>query len=172
MQIGEKAPDFEAEAYMNGKFEKTCLHDFRGKWVVLFFYPLDFTFVCPTEIEGFAKHEKEFEKLNAKIIGASTDSIFSHKNWFERDLPQVKYPVIGDTNHEVSRAYGVLIENKGIALRGTFIIDPEGILRYSVVSDLSVGRSAAETLRVLKALQTGELCQMDWEEGEKTLGKA
>ncbi len=169
--IGQPAPSFDCKAYENGKYKTVKLTDYKGKWVILFFYPLDFTFVCPTEIEGFAKKENDFKKLNAVVIGASTDSEYSHKAWFERDLPTVKFPVLADTTHHVSKAYDVLKEDQGIAYRGTFIIDPKGILRYKVVSDLSVGRSVDETLRVLQALQSGELCPIDWKPGQKTLGK-
>lgn len=172
IKIGEKAPQFESEAYVNGEFKTIKLDDYKGKWVVLFFWPLDFTFICPTEIKGFAKREEEFKKLNAVILGASTDSVHSHRAWQTKDLPEVKFPLLSDMNHTLASAYGVLIEEKGFALRGTFIIDPEGVLQYSVVSNLNVGRSVEETLRVLKAFQTGELCPVEWEEGEKTLGKA
>ena len=172
IKLGQEVPDFQSDAYVNGNFKKISLSDFKGKWKVIFFYPLDFTFVCPTEIKGFAARESEFHELNAVIIGASTDSQHSHKAWFERDLPEVKYPIIADTNHNVSRLFGVLKEDQGIAYRGTFIIDPDNILRYVVVSDLSVGRSVAETLRVLAALQTGELCPIEWTPGKNTLGKA
>jgi len=171
MQIGEKVGDFEAEAFVDGKIKRIKLSDYAGKWVVLFFYPLDFTFVCPTEMRGFAKREHEFAALNAAVIGASTDSAYSHKAWM-RDMPEVRYPVIADTTHAVSRLFGVLKEDQGIAFRATFIIDPDSALRYYVMSDLSVGRSVEETLRVLKALQTGELCPVEWKPGEKTLGKA
>jgi alkyl hydroperoxide reductase subunit AhpC len=171
VRLGEKVPDFRAEAFEKGEFKRINLSDYRGKWIVLFFYPLDFTFVCPTEIKGFASRQKEFEDLNAQIIGASTDSVHSHKAWFERDMPEVSFPVLADTTHKISRIFGILKEDEGIAYRGTFIIDPEGILRYTVVSDLSIGRSVEETLRVLKALQTGELCPVEWKPGEKTLGK-
>ncbi len=170
MKVGEKVPDFAEEAYVNGEMKKVSLP--KGKWTVLFFYPLDFTFVCPTEIRDFAKHEEEFKKSNAVIIGASTDSAYSHKAWFERDLPEVKFPVIADTTHRISRMFDVLKEDQGIAYRGTFIIDPEGVVRYMVMSDLSVGRNVEETLRTLKALQSGELCPINWHPGEKTLGKA
>ncbi len=170
--IGQKVPDFESEAYQSGKFTKVKLSSYKGKWVVLFFYPLDFTFICPTEIQGFGKQEEEFKKLNAVVLGASTDSVHSHKAWFERDLKEVKFPIIADTTHKVSELFGVLKEDQGIAYRGTFIIDPDCVLRYCVISDLSVGRSVAETLRVLKALQTGELCPIEWTPGQKTLGKA
>lgn len=171
VKLGEKVSDFTAEAYEAGKFRKVKLADYKGKWVVLFFYPLDFTLVCPTEITGFSIKEQAFKDLDAVVLGASTDSVFSHKNWFERDLPTVKFPIIADTTHEVSRLFGVLKENQGIAYRGTFIIDPEGVLRYQVVSDLSVGRSVDETLRVLSALQSGEFCPLEWKPGQKTLGK-
>ncbi|MBI4163506.1 MAG: peroxiredoxin [Candidatus Aenigmarchaeota archaeon] len=171
VKLGEKVPDFTADAYEAGKFRKVKLSEYNGKWVVLFFYPLDFTLVCPTEITGFATKEQEFKKLNAVVLGASTDSNFSHKNWFERDLPNVKFPVIADTTHHLSRLFNVLKEDQGIAYRGTFIIDPEGVLRYQVVSDLSVGRSVEETLRVLNAFQSGEFCPLEWKPGQKTLGK-
>lgn len=170
--IGEKIQNFTAEAYIAEEFKKLSLHNYKGKWVVLFFYPLDFTFICPTEIKEFATKHKEFEKLNSVVIGASTDSLYSHKNWFEKDLPEVKFPVIADTTHSVSKLFNVLKEDQGIAYRASFIIDPEGILRYMVVSDLSVGRSVSEILRVLEALQTGELCPVEWKTGSKTLGKA
>ncbi len=168
-QVGENAPAFRCMAYHNGDFRVVDSKEYHGKWIVLFFYPLDFTFVCPTEIEGFAKRGKEFEKLNAVVIGASTDSEHSHKAWYQRDLPDVKFPILADTAHHVSRSYGVLKEDQGIAYRGTFIIDAEGVLRYQVVSDLSVGRSVDETLRVLQALQTGGLCPVEWRPGQKTL---
>jgi len=173
VQIGAQAPEFsDLTTYLAGEFTKTSLKDFNGSWVVLFFYPRDFTFICPTEIKGFAKMESEFDALNCKVVAASTDSEWSHKNWFEKDLPEIKYPVIADTTMMLSRSYGVLNYEDGSAERGLFIIDPEGILRYMVVSSGSVGRSVKETLRVLKALQSGELCPVEWDEGEATLGKA
>src|SRR3989338_1405166 len=172
MNIGEKSPDFAEEAYVNGEFKKVKLHDYKGKWVVLFFYPLDFTFVCRTEIRSFASKEVDLHKLNAVVIDASTDSVHSYRAGFQRDLPEVKFPIIGDTTHRLTRDFGILKEDQGIAYRGTFIIDPEGIIRYQVVSDLSIGRNVDETLRVLQALQTGELCPIDWKPGMKTLGKA
>ncbi|MDO8462996.1 MAG: peroxiredoxin [bacterium] len=173
--IGQPAPSFTGvTAYEQGKrdFTEVGLADYRGSWLVLFFYPRDFTFICPTEIRGFATKESEFSALSAKVLACSTDSAWSHKNWFERDLQDVHYPVLADTTHEVAEAYGVYNAQDGLAERGLFIIDPEGILRYIVVSSGSVGRSVDETLRVLKALQTGELCPVEWTEGTKTLGKA
>lgn len=136
---------------------------------MLFFYPRDFTFVCPTEIEGFARHEAEFNKAGCEIVAASTDSVHSHKAWFERDLKTVAYPILADTTHQLSKDYGVLNTSDGTAERGTFIIDPEGDLRYILVSDGNVGRSIEETLRVVKALQTGGLCPVDWQPGQANL---
>jgi peroxiredoxin (alkyl hydroperoxide reductase subunit C) len=171
-QVGQKAPDYSFEAVVaGGDFKKITSTDNTGKWVVLFFYPLDFTFVCPTEITGFSKRMEDFEALNATVLGGSTDSVYSHKAWL-KDLGELKYPLFSDMTGEVAKKYGVFIKEEGIALRGTFIIDPEGVLRYALYHDLNVGRSVDETLRVLKALQTGELCQMDWSEGKDTLGQA
>ncbi|MDO8425257.1 MAG: peroxiredoxin [bacterium] len=174
-KIGQPAPDFSGVvAYQQGKdgFSKVSLSDYEGSWLVLFFYPRDFTFICPTELKGFGQKEEEFAALGAKILSASTDSEWSHKTWFERDLSMVKYPVLADTTHAVAEAYGIYNEEEGLAERGLFIIDPEGILKYMVVSAGSVGRSVAETLRVLKALQSGNLCPVEWEPGQETLGKA
>lgn len=174
VKINRPAPAFRnAMAYQKGKegFDHVSLAQYRGKWVAFFFYPRDFTFVCPTEIKGFAAHEAEFKAMNCEVLACSTDSEWSHKNWFERDLPDVSYPIIADTTLEISRAYGVLSDD-GSAERGLFIIDPEGLLKYILVSSGSVGRSVKETLRVLKAIQSGDLCPMEWEEGQKTLGKA
>lgn len=172
IKLNQPAPHFKNPAYQKGAkddYKEISLSDYRGKWLVLFFYPRDFTFVCPTEIEGFAAHEAEFEKDNCKILAASTDSVYSHKAWFERDLKDVKFPILADTTHELARAYEVLNDVDGTAERGTFIIDPEGKLRYILVSDGNVGRSVAETIRVVKALQTGGLCPVDWEPGQANL---
>ncbi len=170
LRVGKPVPEVKAQALMpDGSFKEVKLSDFKGKWVVLFFYPLDFTFVCPTEIRGFNTHHEEFKKLGAEVLTASTDSVYSHKAWTEHGLGGVKFPMMGDTSHEVSRAFGVLVEEKGVALRGTFIIDPEGMVRSAVVNDLAVGRSVEETLRTLQAFQTGKLTGCDWKPGEKTL---
>jgi alkyl hydroperoxide reductase subunit AhpC len=171
-KVGNPAPNFTLEAVINKEVKKVSLADYRGKWVVLFFYPLDFTFVCPTEIRGFNEKLDAFKKLNAIVLGASVDSKFSHLAWIERgDLGDLKYPLLSDIRKEVTARYGILDESEGIALRGLFIIDPEGILQYQLVHNLSVGRSVEETLRVLEALQTGELCPLGWHPGQKTLGK-
>lgn len=169
VQVGSPAPDFELDAVVGKEFKKVKLSDYKGKWVVLFFYPLDFTFVCPTEITGFSKHVKDFEAAGAVILGGSVDSKFSHLGWIENGLGEINYPLFSDMTKEVSREYGILLENAGISLRGLFIINPEGVIQYQLVHDLGVGRSVGETLRVLQALQTGENCPMDWEPGENTL---
>ena len=170
-RVGKPAPSFHLPALLaDGSFGHVSLDQYRGLWLVLFFYPLDFTFVCPTEITGFAKHVADFDALNTKVLGGSTDSEHSHKAWL-KELGSLPFPLFSDKTRTLSEDYGVLIEDEGIALRGTFIVDPDGILRYALYHDKGVGRSVDETLRVLKALQTGELCPMDWHAGEKTLGK-
>ena len=175
-QIGQPAPDFNMASTRNIEKlnENVKLSDYQGKWVVLLFYPLDFTFVCPTELTTFSDRYDDFEAINAEVIGVSTDSVYSHRAWLQtaRDkggVEGLRYPLASDITGAVARDYGVLIEDKGIALRGLFVIDPEGILRYKVVHDLNIGRSAEETLRVIQALQTGGLCQAEWRPGQKTL---
>jgi peroxiredoxin (alkyl hydroperoxide reductase subunit C) len=167
--VGRPAPAFKAQAYVAGEIRDVSLADHKGRWVCLFFYPLDFTFVCPTELRAFAKRLEEFDAEDCDVMAASVDSVYSHKAWIERDLAEVEYPVLSDITHAISRDYGVLIEDQGIALRGTFLIDPEGVLRYAVVSDLNLGRSTDETLRVLRAAKTGGLCPADWTPGTPTL---
>lgn len=175
-KVGEPAPDFNMASTKNIETlaENVKLSDYRGKWVIMLFYPLDFTFVCPTELTAFSDAYEEFQGVDAEVIGISTDSVHSHRAWLKTPRDQngvegLKYPLAADTNLEVSRKYGVLIEKEGIALRGLFIIDPEGVLQYSVVHSLNVGRSTEETLRVLQALQTGGLCAAEWEPGQETL---
>jgi peroxiredoxin (alkyl hydroperoxide reductase subunit C) len=154
--------------------ENVKLSDYRGKWVVLLFYPLDFTFVCPTELTTFSDRYEDFQGIGAEVIGVSTDSVHSHRAWLKtpRDrggVEGLKYPLASDITKKVASDYGVLIDDKGIALRGLFVIDPEGTLRYAVIHDLNIGRSAEETLRVIQALQTGGLCQAEWRPGQETL---
>lgn len=174
--VGLPAPDFVMESTKNLETlkEQVKLVEYEGKWLVLFFYPLDFTFVCPTEITALSDRAEEFFDRDCEILGVSTDSVYSHRAWIhtsreDNGLGDIKYPLAADTNHKVSRAYGVLKEDEGISLRGLFIIDPEGIVRYQVVTDDNVGRSVDETLRVLDALQTGGLCPANWKPGQKTL---
>ncbi|SDL07009.1 peroxiredoxin [Natronincola ferrireducens] len=174
--VGVQAPYFEMKT-VDGEgqeFGRVSLDDYKGKWLVMFFYPLDFTFVCPTEITGFNKKIEDFRKMNADVLGVSTDSEHSHKAWINTaqdkgGLGQLAFPLASDMTQKVARDYGILIEEEGIALRGLFIIDPEGILRYSVVHDLNVGRSVDETIRVLQGLQSGGLCPIDWEPGDEHL---
>lgn len=174
--VGKPAPDFDMASTKNIEKlnENVKLSDYSGKWLVLLFYPLDFTFVCPTELTTFSDRYDDFLGIGADVIGVSTDSVFSHRAWLRtaRDkggVADLRYPLASDVTKSVSHDYGVLIEDRGIALRGLFVIDPEGVLRYKVVHDLNVGRSAEETLRVIQALQTGGLCQAEWKPGQKTL---
>ena len=169
-QVGQKAPDFQGQAVMpNGEFKEIKLSDYKGKWVVLFFYPLDFTFVCPTEIKAFNEKYDEFTKMKAEVITCSTDSKFSHKAWQESGLGKLKFPHLEDNSHQISRAYGVLIEDKGFALRGTFVIDPDGNLKHATINDTAVGRNVEETIRTLAAFETGKLTGCGWTPGQKTL---
>jgi peroxiredoxin 2/4 len=167
-----KAPDFKAKAVVGkGDFKEISLSDYAGKYVVLFFYPLDFTFICPTEITQFSKRYDDFKALDAVVLGCSIDSVHSHKAWIEKDLGPQRYPLLSDITHDISRAYGAYIETSGHSTRATFIIDPDGIVQYASSNNTDVGRSVDETLRVLQAIQTGERCTVDWKPGGKTLGK-
>jgi len=175
-KVGQPTPDFDMPSTKNIEKlnENVKLSDYRGKWVVLLFYPLDFTFVCPTELTTFSDRYEDFEGIGAEVIGVSTDSVHSHRAWLKtpRDkggVEGLKYPLASDITKRVASDYGVLINDKGIALRGLFVIDPEGTLRYAVIHDLNIGRSAEETLRVIQALQTGGLCQAEWRPGQETL---
>ena len=174
--VGQPAPDFDMGSTKNLETlkENVKLSDYKGQWVVLLFYPLDFTFVCPTELTAFSDRYEDFQGIGADVIGLSTDSVFSHRAWLQTPRAKggvegLKYPLAADVTKQTSRDYNVLIEKDGIALRGLFIIDPEGILRYKVVHDLNIGRSVEETLRVIQALQTGGLCQAEWRPGQETL---
>lgn len=175
--VGKQAPRFEMDAVLpNKEFGKVSLEENmkNGKWTVLFFYPMDFTFVCPTEITALSDRNDEFDDLDTIVVGVSTDTIHTHLAWIKTDrkdngLGDLNYSLAADTNHNVSREYGVLIEEEGVALRGLFIIDPEGELKYQVVNHNNIGRSVDETLRVLQALQTGGLCPVNWKPGQATL---
>ena len=164
--IGHPAPQFTAPAVVEGgAFKDISLSDYKGKWVVLFFYPLDFTFVCPTEITQFRDLLPKFKESSAVVLGCSVDSVHSHRRWIKDDLNELHYPLIGDITKRVSRDYGVLLEDSGIATRGTFIIDPEQNVQYAGIHNLNVGRDGGEILRVLTALQSGELCGAGWKPG-------
>jgi peroxiredoxin (alkyl hydroperoxide reductase subunit C) len=174
LAIGQPAPNFTAPVYQNGSVDKkVSLEDYKGKWVLLFFYPLDFTFVCPTELYALGAMQDEFEKVNCQILGASIDSVFSHQAWAKSDpnIGKLKFPIISDLTKDISYHYGILHDD-GMSLRGAFLIDPEGILQSMTVNNLPVGRNPEELLRTLKAFQTGDLCPVNWHAGEKTLGKA
>jgi peroxiredoxin (alkyl hydroperoxide reductase subunit C) len=165
--IDQPAPQFTTQAVCDaGEIKTISLSEHKGKWVVLFFYPLDFTFVCPTELTQFREFLPEFTKANAVVMGASVDSIHSHKRWLRDDLGNLGYPLIADLTKRISRDYGVLMEDRGIATRGTFIIDPEQKIQYIGIHNTSVGRDAKEILRVVQALQSGELCQAGWKKGD------
>ena len=177
-QVTKPAPDFSAEAVLNGEFKQVKLSDYRGKYVILFFYPLDFTFVCPTELVAFSDHLDEFTRRGCEVVGVSVDSKFSHLAWLntpraDGGIEGVAYPLVADITKSISTDYGVLIDGEGIALRGLFVIDPVGNLRIATVHDLPIGRSVDETLRVIKALQFnaihGEVCPANWEPGSATI---
>ncbi len=165
--VGVKAPDFTLPGISEGRFSDYSLISYQGKWLVLFFYPADFTFICPTEVAGFSKMAREFRSEKAEILGLSVDSLETHRAWIE-ELGGVNYPLLSDAEKKISRAYGVLDERQGVSLRGTFIINPKGEVSYLVVSHMNVGRSVEETLRVLKALRTERLCPSDWKPGDET----
>lgn len=176
--VQKAAPEFKAQAVLPNKdFAPVSLSDYKGKYVLLFFWPLDFTFVCPTEIIAFSDRNEEFAKLNVQLLGVSVDSHYTHLAW--RNVPRsdgglgdIRYPMVADLNKEISRAYGVLLET-GIALRGLFLIDKNGVVRHQLVNDLPLGRSVEEALRMVKALQyyetNGEVCPANWKEGSRTI---
>jgi peroxiredoxin 2/4 len=179
LRVGQSAPDFTAQAVVGQEFRQIQLSSYRDKYVVLFFYPLDFTFICPTEIIAFSDRYHEFEALNTEILAVSVDSEYSHLAWIQTDrkmggLEEIHYPLVSDLKKEISIAYNVLDPNLGIALRGLFIIDRSGILQYVTINNLSFGRSVDETLRVLKAIQhtqtnLNEVCPVDWQPGDRTI---
>ena len=177
--VGKPAPDFTLEGYYNGKLDTYSLKAYRGKWVYLLFYPLDFTFVCPTEVLSISEHQPEFDKRGCHLFGVSVDSKFTHKAWVETKKAEgglggsLRYPLLADLKKEAATAYGVL-EDGAVALRGLFLINPEGTVMHATINFLPVGRSAKEALRTLKAFQyvsshAGEVCPADWEEGMETM---
>ncbi|MDH5543611.1 MAG: peroxiredoxin [Nitrospinota bacterium] len=174
--VGRQAPDFTADAVVNGKFEKITLSNFKGKYVVLFFYPLDFTFVCPTELHAFQEKLSTFNKLNTEVLGVSVDSKFSHFAWLntpvkEGGIKGVTYPLVSDLNKTISADYDVLVEGAGISYRGLFLIDKNGVVKHQVVNHNDLGRNVDEAVRMVEALQFtekhGEVCPANWKEGQK-----
>jgi len=174
--IGQKITDFELDAFHNEEEKKIRLFDYVGKWLILFFYPADFTFVCPTELEEMADAYEEFQKLGAEVLSVSTDTVYVHKAWHDTSpaIKKIKFPMVADPTGKLCRAFGTYIEDEGLSLRGSFIIDPDGILRASEINDNSIGRSARELLRKLKAAKfvkenPGLVCPASWEPGKETL---
>jgi peroxiredoxin (alkyl hydroperoxide reductase subunit C) len=175
LTVGDRFPHFRLKAVVAGEASRAfreLAHDSHpGKWLVVFFWPKDFTFVCPTEIAEFGRLEREFAERGAQLLGASTDNEYVHLAWRRshpglRDLP---FPMLSDLRRELSGALGILDRNEGVCLRATFLVDPEGVIRFACCNDLATGRNPAEVLRVLDALRTGELCPANWKRGDATL---
>ncbi|OHA93238.1 MAG: peroxiredoxin [Candidatus Zambryskibacteria bacterium RIFCSPLOWO2_12_FULL_39_45] len=179
ININNTVPDFQAEIYQNGDIKKTKLSKYKGKWVVLVFYPADFTYVCPTELEEMAELYPEFKKLGAEVISLSTDTAFAHKVWHEtsKAIGKIKYPMMADPTGNISRIFGIYLEEEGMALRGTFIIDPDGVLKTIEIHNNDIGRNAEETLRKLQAAKFvrehpgGNVCPANWKPGKKHIKK-
>jgi len=176
IKINNPAPDFSLDAFHDGQLTKVHLSDYRGKWVVLFFYPADFTFVCPTELGDLADNYGRLRELGAEVLSASTDTAFVHKAWHDESatIRKITFPMLADPTGRLSRDYGVLIEEEGLALRGTFLIDPDGVIKAFEVHDNSIGRSSEELIRKLQAAQFvrehgGEVCPANWKPGGETL---
>jgi peroxiredoxin (alkyl hydroperoxide reductase subunit C) len=179
LRVGQIAPHFTATAVVDQEFKPIKLSDYRGRYVVLFFYPLDFTFVCPTEVTAFSDRYAEFSNLNTEVLGISVDSEFSHLAWMQTDrksggVGDLNYPLVSDIKKEISAAYNVLDPSSGVALRGLFIIDKDGILQHATINNMAFGRSIDETLRILQAIQhvqshPDEVCPIDWQPGDKTM---
>jgi peroxiredoxin (alkyl hydroperoxide reductase subunit C) len=175
LTVGDQLPAFKLQAVVGlekgREFQDVTHESAPGKWKVVFFWPMDFTFVCPTEIAAFGKRNRDFEDRDAQIFGVSTDTHYVHLAWRQNhaDLRDLPYPMLADTKRELSTALGVLHKEDGVPLRATFIVDPTGVIRHASVNDLSVGRNVDEVLRVLDALQTDELCPCNWKKGEPTL---
>lgn len=177
--VGRTAPDFRAKAVVNGHItDDFSLAQFRGQYIVFFFYPLDFTFVCPTELHAFQEKKVEFEKRNAQVIACSVDSCYSHYTWVNTPknkggISGIEYPIVSDLNKQIAHDYGVLVPGEGISYRGLFLIDREGIIRHQLVNDLPLGRSVDEVLRVIDALNyfevNGEVCPANWQTGKKSM---
>ncbi|MFA6073765.1 MAG: redoxin domain-containing protein [Candidatus Woesearchaeota archaeon] len=176
VQIGETVDDFYTDAYHENKIKKIKLSDYRGKWIVLLFYPADFTFICPTELEEAANMYDQFKKEDAEILSVSTDTVFVHKAWHDssKAIGKVKYPMLADPTGKICKQFGTYIQDEGLSLRGSFIIDPDGVLKAMDIHDNSIGRSSDEILRKLQASKfvresDGEVCPANWKPGGKTL---
>ncbi|MCP5420117.1 MAG: peroxiredoxin [Gammaproteobacteria bacterium] len=174
--INTEVKPFKAQAYQDGKFFEVTEQSLKGKWSVVVFYPADFTFVCPTELEDLADKYEEFQRLEVEVYGVSTDTHFAHKAWADTSdaIKKVRYPLVGDPTGAITRNFEVMIEEEGLALRGTFLINPDGVIKLCEIHDNGIGRDASELLRKVKAAQyvashPGEVCPAKWKEGEKTL---
>lgn len=175
-EIGKEIPDHEVEIFHENDIKKVKLSDYKGKWMILFFYPADFTFVCPTELEEMADNYEEFKKLDAEVLSVSTDTVFTHKAWQDASeaIKKIKFPMVADPTGNVSRSFGTYIEDEGLSLRGTFIVDPDGVLQSIEINENSIGRSAKELLRKLQAAKFvrehgGQVCPASWKPGDDTL---
>jgi peroxiredoxin 2/4 len=168
LKINSKAPSFQLKGAQKDVIKEWKTEDFSGKWLVFFFYPADFTFVCPTEVVGFQKALSTFQDMNVEIVGCSVDSPHVHMAWAE-SLGGIDYPLLSDVHHSTSIDYNVFVDEDAQSLRGTFVINPDGILKWYQISDNSIGRSVEEVLRVVEALQSGKLCPVGWTKGQKTL---
>lgn len=176
MKLNEKAPEFTATAFVDNQFKEISLENFKGKFVVLFFYPADFTFVCPTELEDMAEQYEKIKGLNAEVLSVSTDTHFVHKAWHDTSsaIKKIKFPMIGDPLHTIAKAYDVLREGEGLADRATIVIDPDGVIKAIEITDEPIGRNAEELIRKIQALDyarknPGIACPAKWKPGEKTL---
>jgi peroxiredoxin (alkyl hydroperoxide reductase subunit C) len=175
-KINAQAPEFETEAFHNKEIKKISSNDYNSKWVILMFYPADFTFVCPTELGEFANKYEDFKKLNTEILSVSTDTAFVHKAWHDSSdtIKKIQFPMIADPTGQICKAFGTYIEDEGLSLRATFIINPEGLIKFYEIHDNSIGRNVDEILRKLKAAQyvsenEGEVCPVNWSPGQDTL---
>jgi len=175
-RINQMIPEFSAQAFHNGEFKTITSDSVKGKWSIFLFYPADFTFVCPTELEDMANHYEQLQALGVEVYSVSTDTHFVHKAWHDASeaVSKIRFPMIGDPTGTITRGFDVMIEEEALALRGTFLVDPEGLIKVAEIHDLGIGRSAKDMLRKVKAAQyvannDGEVCPAAWEEGEKTL---
>lgn len=175
-RINDPAPEFSAQSFVNGEVKKVSLKDYRGKWVALVFYPADFTFICPTELGDLADHYGAIKQLNCEVLSCSTDTVFVHKAWHDNSptIKKITFPMLADPTGTICKAYGTYIESEGLALRGTFLIDPDGVLKAYEIHDNSIGRSSEELMRKIQAAEFvrahgGEVCPANWKPGAKTL---
>ena len=175
-KINQSIPEFKAQAFHNGEFTEVTSESVLGKWSIFVFYPADFTFVCPTELEDMANHYSELQAMGVEVYSVSTDTHFTHKAWHDTSdaIGKIQFPMLGDPTGVLARGFDVMIEEEGLALRGTFLVDPEGVIKVAELHDLGIGRSAKDMVRKVKAAQyvathDGEVCPAAWEEGQDTL---